>query len=124
MTEKTTFAMPETLIGLFPDVGMTYALSRICPTIQTAGSVGPMASLAIGRYLGLTGARLNGSDCVNLGIGTHFVLQKDLEKVKTHLEKFSGAATPENVTQYLEQLASDYVLRSMMLPGNHVGERG
>lgn len=43
-TEKTLFAMPETAIGLFPDVGATYFLSRL--------------KGRLGIYLGLTGHRL------------------------------------------------------------------
>ena len=48
-SDRTLFAMPETGIGLFPDVGGSYFLSR-CP-----GS--------IGMYLALTGARLGAADC-------------------------------------------------------------
>jgi enoyl-CoA hydratase len=58
-TEKTSFAMPETGIGLFPDVGGTHFLNR-CPG-------------RIGRYLGLTGARLGAADALYCGIATHFV---------------------------------------------------
>jgi len=58
-TEHTLFAMPETGIGLFPDVGATRFLNR-CPG-------------HIGRYLGMTGARLNAADAVYCGFATHFV---------------------------------------------------
>jgi enoyl-CoA hydratase len=58
-TEKTMFAMPETGIGLFPDVGATRFLN-LCPG-------------AIGRYLGLTGARLGAADAIYCGFATHFV---------------------------------------------------
>src|SRR5215472_7228980 len=58
-TERTLFAMPETAIGLFPDVGATRFLNR-CP-----GNVG--------RYLGLTGARLGAADAFYCGFATHFV---------------------------------------------------
>jgi len=61
-TEKTSFAMPETGIGLFPDVGGTHFLNR-CPG-------------RIGRYLGLTGARLGAADALYCGIATHFVPQE------------------------------------------------
>ena len=53
-TEHYTFAMPETGIGFFPDVGASYFLNR-CPG-QT------------GIYLGLTGARLNAQQAANLGL--------------------------------------------------------
>jgi len=58
-TERTLFAMPETGIGLFPDVGATRFLNR-CPG-------------HLGRYLGLTGARLNAADAIYCGFATHFV---------------------------------------------------
>jgi enoyl-CoA hydratase len=58
-TERTLFAMPETAIGLFPDVGATRFLNR---------SPGE-----IGRYLGLTGARLNAADSLYCGFATQFV---------------------------------------------------
>jgi len=58
-TERTLFAMPETAIGLFPDVGATRFLNR-CPG-------------HIGRYLGLTGARLGAADTLYCGFATHFV---------------------------------------------------
>jgi enoyl-CoA hydratase len=58
-TERTLLAMPETAIGLFPDVGATRFLNR-CP-----GN--------IGRYLGLTGARLREADTVYCGFATHLV---------------------------------------------------
>jgi enoyl-CoA hydratase len=58
-TENTMFAMPETGIGLFPDVGGSYFLSR-CPG-------------ALGMYLGLTGARLGAADAIYCGIAQHFV---------------------------------------------------
>ena len=59
VTEDVVFAMPETAIGLFPDVGATYVLPR-CPG-------------EIGMYLGLTGARLGAADALYCGIGTAFV---------------------------------------------------
>jgi enoyl-CoA hydratase len=60
-TERTLFAMPETAIGLFPDVGATRFLNR-CPG-------------HIGRYLGLTGARLQAADTLYCGLATHVVAQ-------------------------------------------------
>ncbi len=58
-SEAAMFAMPETAIALFPDVGGTYVLPRMPG--------------ALGIYLGLTGARLNGADAVHAGLATHFV---------------------------------------------------
>jgi enoyl-CoA hydratase len=58
-TERTMLAMPETAIGLFPDVGATRFLNR------TPGH--------IGRYLALTGARLGPEDALYCGFATHFM---------------------------------------------------
>ena len=58
-TERTLFAMPETAIGLIPDVGGTHALARL-PGF-------------IGTFLALTGSRLKAADCLYAGIATHFV---------------------------------------------------
>jgi enoyl-CoA hydratase len=58
-TDKTSFAMPETGIGLFPDVGATRFLN-LCPS-------------HVGRYLGLTGARVEAADALYCGFATHFV---------------------------------------------------
>ncbi|KAL6327467.1 hypothetical protein AAG906_020063 [Vitis piasezkii] len=61
---RTVFAMPEGQMGLFPDVGASYFLSRL--------------SGSFGEYLGLTGARLDGSEMLACGLATHFVLSKVL----------------------------------------------
>jgi enoyl-CoA hydratase len=58
-TENTRLAMPETGIGLFPDVGGGWYLSRL------EGRVGP--------FLALTGARLDGAECLELGLATHYL---------------------------------------------------
>jgi enoyl-CoA hydratase/carnithine racemase len=58
-TEKAGFAMPETAIALFPDVGATYVLPRMPG--------------AVGMYLALTGTRVSGGDAVHAGFATHFV---------------------------------------------------
>lgn len=70
-TERTQFAMPETGIGFFPDVGATHFLGRL------PGS--------LGLYLGLTGARLGPGDCLHAGIATHFIAADRMDAVKTAL---------------------------------------
>ena len=57
--DNTLFAMPETGIGLFPDVGASYFLPRLPG--------------AIGLYLGLTGARLRAADCLYVGLGDYYI---------------------------------------------------
>lgn len=59
VSERLVFAMPETGIGLFPDVGGTWFLPR-CPG-------------GTGMYLALTGARLHAADALHVGYATHFV---------------------------------------------------
>lgn len=58
-TEAAVFAMPETAIGFFPDVGASFVLPRLRGDF--------------GMYLGLTGARAGGADAAWLGLATHFV---------------------------------------------------
>ncbi|WBY09963.1 enoyl-CoA hydratase/isomerase family protein [Sphingomonas sp. 7/4-4] len=70
-TENTRFAMPETGIGLFPDVGGGWYLSRLPGRI--------------GEYLALTGARLNGADCLKLGLATHYMASAKLDEAKQGL---------------------------------------
>ncbi len=66
-TDKMLFAMPETAIGFFPDVGGTYFLPRL---------VGE-----IGMYLALTSARIDADDCAALGIAPFKLASDDLPKL-------------------------------------------
>ena len=72
-TENTKLAMPETGIGLFPDVGGGWYLSRL------PGRVG--------QYLALTGHRASGHDCLNLGLATHAIALDELDLVKALIAK-------------------------------------
>jgi enoyl-CoA hydratase len=85
--ESAVFAMPETGIGLFPDVGGSYFLPR-CPG-------------QVGMYLALTGARLKTTDCLYAGVATHFVPQA---KWETLLERLANGTAPD---QALEGLADN-----------------
>ncbi|HEY8574637.1 enoyl-CoA hydratase/isomerase family protein [Phenylobacterium sp.] len=67
-TERTTFAMPETGIGLFPDVGGGWYLPRMPDHI--------------GLWLALTGARIKAADCELLGVATDYIESKDIERFK------------------------------------------
>ncbi|HEX6860464.1 MAG TPA: enoyl-CoA hydratase/isomerase family protein [Caulobacteraceae bacterium] len=70
-TERTTFAMPETGIGLFPDVGGGWYLPRL-----------PHHA---GLWLALTGARIKAADCIALGIATDYETSDKLEAVKAEI---------------------------------------
>jgi len=80
VTERTMFAMPETGIGLFPDVGATYVLPRLPG--------------AMGLYLGLTGARLGPADCAYSGVGTHHVPSERLDALESALAETRLCAEP------------------------------
>ncbi|WOL09545.1 hypothetical protein Cni_G18298 [Canna indica] len=73
-TEKTVFAMPETALGLFPDIGASYFLSRL------PGFFGR-------EFVGLTGARLDGAEMLACGLATHFVPSMKLSLMEEALIK-------------------------------------
>ncbi|KAH6820860.1 beta-hydroxyisobutyryl-CoA hydrolase 1 [Perilla frutescens var. hirtella] len=72
-TENSLFAMPETALGLFPDIGASYFLSRL-PGF-------------FGEYVGLTGARLDGAEMLACGLATHFVRSERLPLLEEALIK-------------------------------------
>src|SRR3954449_3990721 len=83
-TERTMLAMPETGIGLFPDVGATRFLN-LCPG-------------QIGRYLGLTGARVGAADSLYCGFATHFVPRERVPELVAELARTTwqpGAAAKQ-----------------------------
>ncbi len=114
--------MPETGIGLFPDVGGTFFLPR-CPG-------------EIGMYLALTGARLNAADALYAGIATHHVpvaawpellaalardgglgvierFQRDpgppaLASLREHIDAAFSAHSVEEIIARLEAMASPF----------------
>jgi enoyl-CoA hydratase len=94
-TERTMFAMPETGIGLFPDVGATRFLNR--------------APGQIGRYLGLSGARLGAADALHCGFATHVVAQDRVEALLTALAATAWQAGAEfhQVNVLLDDYAVD-----------------
>ncbi len=81
-TENTRLAMPETGIGLFPDVGGGWHLSRL--------------EGRVGVFLALTGARLDGAECKELGLATHYIASDKLEAVKAEI-----VAEPERIDNIL-----------------------
>ena len=86
-TENTKFAMPETGIGLFPDVGGGWYLSRLPGRI--------------GQFLALTGARLDGAECHAVGLATHYIASENLARVKAAI-----VDDPANIQAILDE-ASD-----------------
>jgi len=94
VTGRTLFAMPETGIGLFPDVGATFMLPRLPG--------------ALGLYLGLTGARLGAADCLDARIGTVHVAAGRLDEVEAVLARTPLREDPfAAVDAVLEAFRSD-----------------
>ncbi len=85
-TENTRFAMPETGIGLFPDVGGGWYLSRL---------PGRM-----GEYLALTGHRLDGAECLALGLATHYLPAEALTSAKAQI-----TTAPDKALAILDDLS-------------------
>jgi len=77
-TEHAVFAMPETAIGFFPDIGATFFLPRLPGQL--------------GTYYGLTGLRVTGADAVHCGFGTHFVSRARLPILSAALAEYGVAA--------------------------------
>jgi enoyl-CoA hydratase len=108
-TENTKFAMPETGIGLFPDVGGGWYLSRL--------------EGRVGQFLALTGARIAGAGCLSLGLATHYLTSNLLAEAKSRIavedvERIDGilgtlSVTPpdskivETIVQINRHFASD-----------------
>ena len=87
-TERTVFAMPETGIGLFPDVGGSWYLPRMPDHI--------------GTWLALTGARLKAADCELTSVITDYVEAKDLAALKAAI-----VADPAAVETLLTEFEAD-----------------
>jgi len=87
--ENTVFAMPETGIGLVPDVGGAYFLPRL--------------NGSLGMFLGLTGHRLKGRDCLHAGLATHAVNKDDISSLEAELSGNPGQA---------KQILDDFAKRS------------
>src|SRR5919107_4564494 len=89
-TERTVLAMPETTIGIFPDVGGGRYLSRLRGRLA--------------QFLALTGARLDGAECKALRLATHYLPSERLEEAKERI-----MAQPFRVEAILDELSEDEI---------------
>lgn len=96
-TEKTLFAMPETAIGLFPDVGGGYFLPRL--------------KGKLGLFLALTGFRLKGRDVQRAGVATHFVESQKISELEKQLLDLKSPST-EDLSRLLDSFQSQSSLDS------------
>jgi len=83
---NTLFAMPEGAIGLFPDVGAGWYLPRL--------------KGRVGQFLALTGARLDGAECLWAGLATHYLGFDALPQAKSRI-----ARNPTTIEAILDELA-------------------
>ncbi len=95
VTERTLMAMPEVTIGLYPDVGATHFLSKM-PS-------------GCGLYLGLTGAHMNASDALFLGLADHFASSQRKAELLAGLQQLEwqqhADADRQLVSNYLAQIS-------------------
>ncbi|GMI59992.1 hypothetical protein ScalyP_jg9620 [Parmales sp. scaly parma] len=92
-TPSTNFAMPETGIGLFPDVGGTWWLPRLPG--------------GIGNYVGLSGGRLSAPDLVYAGIATHYLSGDDpTATLQSALENKSSSTSAGEVLDEMNEAGS------------------
>ena len=87
-TENTLFAMPEGAIGLFPDVGAGWYLPRL--------------KGRAGVFMALTGARLDGAECLWAGLATHYLPSERLAEAKARI-----AQAPGEIAAILGELSAE-----------------
>jgi 3-hydroxyisobutyryl-CoA hydrolase len=109
VNENTVFAMPETAIGFFCDVGGTYFLPRL-PSPQSISkgnslisSSNPTKPSSLGMYLALTGTRLKGHEVVLSGIGTHYVTANKFKELEQKLTQVSPSRIEEVLYDFNEK---------------------
>ncbi|KAG1705215.1 hypothetical protein DVH05_004147 [Phytophthora capsici] len=119
-TEKTLFAMPETAIGFFPDVGASYLLPRLGRRliegedyVQDVPKSQALKGQGLGTYLALTGERLKGHEVIGLGLATHYLPTSEYETLVHHLtglefeDHVSQEERDEIIHEALEELETD-----------------
>ncbi|GAA6026618.1 hypothetical protein JCM8202_004510 [Rhodotorula sphaerocarpa] len=92
-TESTQIAMPETKIGLFPDVGANFLLGRL--------------DGQLGLYLGLTSFPLKGAATYFAGLASHYVPSERLPELEARLAELDVSATHETVNAAINEFAVD-----------------
>ncbi|ARR46368.1 enoyl-CoA hydratase [Vibrio campbellii] len=99
VTPKSRLAMPEINIGLYPDVGGTWFLSQIDPEV--------------GLFLGLTGAMVNSSDAVTIGLAEWLLLEEQYPALLEELKQVAwGSSDAKSLVSALLQLMEDEVIDS------------
>ena len=90
-TNNSMYAMPETAIGFFTDVGGSYFLSRV------------KNDISLGLYLGLTGQRIKARDLVKWGLATHYVEQ---DKIPQLYERITSGVTAQSADSDIDAIVA------------------
>lgn len=119
-TEKTVFAMPETAIGFFPDVGTSYLLPRLGRRlvegenyVADVSKSHALKGQGLGTFLALTGERLKGHEVIGLGLATHYLPTSEYETLVHHLtglefeDQVSQEERDERIHEALAELETD-----------------
>lgn len=99
ITEKTVFAMPESTIGFFPDVGASRFLAKLG---------------TLGKYLACTSARLTGAQVVLAGLGTHFVPSERLPALEARLCEIESSdlqRISNTIDEFTETINQEFELK-------------
>ncbi|KAK4053817.1 3-hydroxyisobutyryl-CoA hydrolase [Microbotryomycetes sp. JL201] len=92
-TERTLLGMPETNIGLFPDVGANFFLGRL--------------DGHLGEYLGVTGQNLKGKAALFAGFASHYVPSERLGALEARLSELEQGASKDVVNAAIEEFVAD-----------------
>jgi Enoyl-CoA hydratase/carnithine racemase len=103
-TDSTKFAMPETSIGFFPDVGGSYFLSNLPKNV--------------GKYIGLTGKLLEVNDLIFLGLATDYFNFDNLELVKENYINKGAIIKEKFEVNYNSDLIKNIDLINFIFEGN------
>ncbi|BFZ22604.1 hypothetical protein BsWGS_25643 [Bradybaena similaris] len=88
-TDQSVFCMPECAIGLFPDVGSGYFLSRLPGNF--------------GMFLGLTGHRLRGHEIVRAGLASHYIEHSQIPHLDSILETLQPPVSVDDINALLHE---------------------
>jgi enoyl-CoA hydratase/carnithine racemase len=109
VTETSRIGMPEITIGLFPDVGGSWFLSRM------PGRTG--------MFMALTGAHINGHDAIVSGLASHFVRSSEREAVFSRLTSAPWSTDAHTNSDVLSALLHEFSNAAAdLLPGSNLQE--
>lgn len=100
-TDSTVFAMPESKIGLFTDVGASYFLQKNLNN-----------SVEVALYVGLTGDKITGKNLAVTGVATHYFSPENFNGILDILKKEVNEKTNLSSLQELINKKADYVYDS------------